>query len=137
MPDFKMHWYGDQVLTAIRKQNPEALEELAQEIYDASQRYVPVDTGTLKNSGYISSTRGSTYKQSKRHKKEVKAPNDNVVVLAYSAIHSHLVEYGTSKQPGVPYLRPALDESGDRGAQAYAKKMQESTDKIAIRRKKK
>jgi HK97 gp10 family phage protein len=62
----------------------------AEVVFDESQKTVAVDTGELKQSG------------------EVIQQGDEAVVK-YNADHAPHIEFGTSKQPAQPYLRPAMD----------------------------
>jgi hypothetical protein len=44
-------WYGDKVLKDIEKLMPQALDDAAEFILDESNKRVPIDEGTLANSG--------------------------------------------------------------------------------------
>ena len=61
-------------------------------ILDYAQANCPVDTGFLRESGYI-------------------RVQSNYVEIGFDAPYASYVEYGTSKMEAQPFLRPALDES--------------------------
>lgn len=73
---------------------------MAKVIYDAVLPNVPVKSGLLKSSIYRvysperSSGQRKTYRVSWNKKK---------------AAHGHLIEYGTSRMPAHPFIRPAFD----------------------------
>lgn len=61
---------------------------------NAAKELVPVDTGTLKRS---------------IHMEDV--PGELAVAVGTDVPYAPFVEFGTSRQPAQPYLRPALDEN--------------------------
>lgn len=61
---------------------------IAEDIFEDSQRRVPVDSGTLKGSGRVVET-------------------DTGAEVVYDADYAAHVEYGTSTQRAQPYLGPA------------------------------
>ena len=73
---------------------------MAKVIYDEVLQNVPVKSGALKASIYRvysperSSDQRKTYRVSWNKKK---------------AAHGHLIEYGTSRMPAHPFIRPAFD----------------------------
>lgn len=75
-------------------------------IYVESQRLVPVDTGDLKRSGSTDL---------------VDVTPDRVIgEVAYGGgrvIYHFFVEYGTSRMPAQPYLRPAADRQSRAAAE--------------------
>ncbi len=71
-----------------------AMNDAVQAVANAARRYAPVDTGELKNS-IDSDVSGSTISNCKGR------------VFA-TARHAAFVEFGTSRSPMQPYLRPAL-----------------------------
>ena len=81
------------VLVAARPQ----LDRLAAAVVDDARRLVPVDTGALR--GTIRST--------------VDADTGTIVVSAGDATVDYAahVEYGTSRGPAQPYLRPAVHKN--------------------------
>jgi HK97 gp10 family phage protein len=87
-----------------RKAAGPALKKAGQHIVDYAKTLAPVDTGRLEDSIVIqlTPTRGKT---------------DNVqAVIGFKKPRSriaHLLEYGTSKQPPQPFMRPAIDAKGE------------------------
>lgn len=69
---------------------------------DAKQR-VPVNTGTLKKS--IKVVAG----KSKQNGALVFVTTSKGGGAKYDAFYSHMIEFGTSKMPARPFLRPAFD----------------------------
>lgn len=73
---------------------------MAKVVYDAVLTNVPVKSGLLKSSIYRvysperSTSQRKTYRVSWNKKK---------------APHGHLIEFGTSKNPAHPFIRPAFD----------------------------
>jgi HK97 gp10 family phage protein len=76
---------------------------MAKVMYDEAKNNVPVKTGTLKEAIYRvyspekSTDTRKTYRISWNRKK---------------APHGHLIEFGTSRAPAYPFIRPAFDHIG-------------------------
>lgn len=70
---------------------PEDIVPGAEVIFAASQDLCPVDTGFLRDSGYVQIRSGD-------------------VEIGYSAPYASFVEFGTYKMAAQPFLRPAFDE---------------------------
>lgn len=47
-----------------------------------------------------------------------------------TAFYWHMVEYGTSQMPAVPFLRPAFDKNVQVAVNAFAKTLKDEIDKI-------
>ncbi len=90
----------DAIVEAAKKATRPAAQAGAQVFYDEVLLRVPVKTGTLKSSIYqVFSKDNSTddkavYQVSWNHRK---------------APHGHLIEFGTSRDPAYPFIRPAFD----------------------------
>lgn len=65
---------------------------------------VPVDTGELKDSGAV---------------------DREEVSVGFGTDHAEAVEFGTSRSPAQPFLRPAVDEHQDEILEAMQKKLDE------------
>jgi len=119
-------WYGDDILKEIKSATPDGLFAAGQMLIDAASSRVPVASGDLKNSGYVATEEKSTYRHSKKHRKETKAPKGGAVA-GFAVFYAKFVEYGTSKQSAKPYLRPAFDElkgqMGDKISVTIGKKL--------------
>ena len=68
------------------------LESIADDVVEDAKHYCPVRTGALRDS----------------IRKEVTAEAVNVVAGGGAVDYAGYVEYGTSKMPAQPYLRPAV-----------------------------
>lgn len=88
----------------------------AREFYDEARARVPEQSGLLKSAIYrvlsVDNTdeRKATYHISWNKRR---------------APHGHLVEYGTSRAPAHPFLRPAFDAARARAAEAAKRRMAE------------
>ena len=78
----------------IREPLTRKLEQLGQQIEDSARSLVPVDTGRLRNSLHHE-VKGFTLRVGSR-----------------DVEYSMYVEYGTSRSPAQPYLRPAIEQAG-------------------------
>lgn len=110
----KVEWHGKELMQALRDGANDAMFEAGEILLESARRRVPVVTGNLKNSGYVSTKNKSSYVKRRGWKRERKPLEDGSVVIAFSAPHSHLVEFGTKRMAAKPYLRPALDELKDK-----------------------
>lgn len=120
MTDTRVNWYGNDLLRQLRSNTPEALGEAGELLLKAAAARAPRAGGTLAASGYVATEEKSTYRADKLHNKEVKPPKGGAVV-AFAAFYARFWEFGTSKLPAKPYLRPALDElKGQMGARVVA-----------------
>lgn len=96
---------------------------------DAMNR-VPVDTGKLKKSIYKKQIRekSNTFQQTffvgARNGKKYRATNKD-------AYYWRFLEFGTSKMPANPFLRPAFDSRKNDAVKAIGDKLKERIDKFA------
>lgn len=101
----------------------------AREIRDEARSRVPVDTGALRSKivvkngepkrGEFSAHVGVGKGTLARGARKGKTPRR----------YAHLVEFGTAKTPGKPFLRPALDAATDPAIEIVAKTMREGIAK--------
>lgn len=111
---FKIDWRGDKVMADVQAAIEAGLEESAQDVLDASNDIVPVDTGELRNSGEVVTESNSKGKDS--------------TSVAYSAEHAVAVhETPKNYQNGrkYKYLETALEDY----AQQFAKTMEQKIGK--------
>ena len=93
---------------------------MAKVIYDDVQGNVPVKSGLLKSAIY------RTYSP---EKSTADAKMYRVSWNKKKAAHGHLIEFGTSRSPAHPFIRPAFDRVQDAitaGKEAMANRMNES-----------
>ena len=123
---FEMQWYGDALIREIQNQSTDALFEGGLLLLEDAKRRAPELSGRLRESGYVSSAKRSTYVYRHGYKKERKPKDDGIVAVGFSAPHSHLVEFGTRNMRARAYLRPALDQFksriGERIVSKWAKR---------------
>lgn len=100
-------------MAELRGDIPDALREAAEQFLEDAKSRVPVDSGDLRDSGYVGTKGNSTYQAKKIHAKEVKA-NEGEAVVGFAAFYSKFVEFGTKKMAAQPFMRPTLDSSKDK-----------------------
>lgn len=107
-----INWYGDDIAKALHAEMNAALRAGLQVLIDAATPKAPVDSGMLRDSGYVATADESTYRfDPKSHEKEVRPQYDGVGVAAFAAPHAHLIEFGTVNMKAQPFFRPAFDET--------------------------
>lgn len=126
---YTVQWYADEILQAVDGEIDDALFEAVNELVERARAAAPRDKGTLQESGYASSTTKSTYVRRPYHKGQRK-PSHGVAVAAFSAPHSHLVEWGTRKMRAQPYFRPAFDSGKEAMANAAVVKLRERLNRL-------
>lgn len=95
---------------------------------DAVKQTAPVKTGALKRSVSAVSIRANTpiagviFKTIRASKKKGKAK--------ITPFYWRFIEYGTSKMPAKPFIRPAFDSSVDKAAKAGFEAYQEEIGRI-------
>lgn len=93
---------------------------MASVIYDEARANVPVKEGTLKDAIYrVYSKDKSTDSKKTYHVSwnKTKAP------------HGHLIEFGTSRAPAYPFIRPAFDHVG-RAIEVGKERMAQAMDEV-------
>lgn len=141
----KIEWNGDDVLKQFEQADDDALFAGGEVLLEVAQSKAPVDDGDLRESGYVATASKSSYTKRPGHRKEVR-PTDGVAAVAFAIFYAHIVEttgarahtikaqpgkrlqigktlVSQVRHPGVqaqPYLRPALDESSEKIAEAIA-----------------
>lgn len=99
-----------------------AVRAAAKPLIKEARAKVPVDTGNLKKSI------GVTKRRSK---------NKNIIHFSisprkggkYNGFYGHFVEFGTSKMPAKPFLRPAFESKGKETIEAAKQYMARRIDK--------
>lgn len=122
---FVIEWYGDEIQAALAGEIEAAMFAAGEVLINRAAAKAPVDEGVLKDSGYVATRNLSTYVKKPHHKNEVKPSGEGVAVAAFSAPHSHLVEFGTALMRAQPFFRPAFDESKEAMADAGVAKLRE------------
>jgi HK97 gp10 family phage protein len=90
---------------------------MARVIYDEAKANVPVKTGLLQN---------SIYRVFSKDKSTSLVKTYHISWNKRKAPHGHLIEFGTSRAPAQPFMRPAFDhvqEAITAGKQAMAKRL--------------
>jgi len=109
----EVKWYGADCVAKIMGGSDEALFETAKVLAKEFEQRVPVATGNLKRSIYATGKAGSTYEHKRGYKKEVET-GEGIAAATASAPHTHFLEFGTSKMPAQPYMRPSLDSAKEK-----------------------
>lgn len=94
------------------KDNPDALLAGAYVLEAGAKRRAPVDTGFLRASGSSNKTTGGAE-------------------VVFTANYAYYQEFGTSKMPAQPFVRPTIDEDGDKIVEAVADELQQDINDIA------
>jgi len=115
----KVVWFGDEILKAIEAGYESGLFEAGQEIITAAQSNAPVRSGDLRDSAYVKTSKRSTYRAKKGHRKEREAP-EGTALAGFAMFYAHMVERGTSKMGARPFLRPAIDSAKEAAGKRFA-----------------
>lgn len=99
----------DELKSNLERAHRKGLESVGLLISGDAQLRTPVDTGMLKGS--------INHRVSK-----------DSVIIGTNVEYSEYVEYGTSRTPAQPYLRPALYENEDKAKKIYADCIREATE---------
>lgn len=94
-PRMTMKWYGDAAVRFVKGILHTKMENAGKAVVERARQLCPVDTGQLRAS------LGYTY--------EATLMSLRIHADAY---YAHFVEFGTSRMPAHPFLRPALKEFG-------------------------
>jgi HK97 gp10 family phage protein len=106
----------------------------AEPFAETARRLVPVDQGHLKNSIHVATK--LTKRQKGRHRK-VHRDDVEVFVGPGTDPAAHLQEYGTSRHPAQPFMRPAFDQNKDAFFAGVGADMWAEIEKAATRLAKK
>jgi HK97 gp10 family phage protein len=105
---------GPRVATRL---GDKALRAAARPIVKEAKRLVPKKTGALRKAiTAVASSRG-------------RAANERLVLIGFKppvSRRAHFIEYGTSRQPAQPFIRPALDTMADDALKAMAESLASS-----------
>lgn len=119
MAKTRLQWFGDEVLRKVQGTSERGMYAAAEEVLAAATAKAPKDTGRLRDSGYIATTKRSTYRKKKWHTKQAPVI-ERAALVAFAAFYAHMVEGGTSKMAAKPFLRPALDQTKRRAGMRAA-----------------
>jgi len=101
-----------EMLVDAREGAQDETREVAEFIQRRAKEFVPVDTGRLRDSIRINQTGKAAYNV---------GPGDEVEYAEY-------VEFGTSRTPAQPYMRPALEEARREFPRALRRRVQAEID---------
>lgn len=90
----------------------QALRAGARVIVKEAKRLVPVDTGELRDSITVVTP---------RRRKDTDTREVQIGFKPPASRRAHLTEYGTSKDPGSPFMRPAMDAKAEETLEAIGK----------------
>lgn len=134
-----LEWHGDELLKAIDGGLDDALYAAGLVVLEEAQQRVPRRTGRLAESGYVATAKRNNYVKRRGYKRMLEA-GPGSVIIAFSAPHAHLIEFGTrsagkikpkqaqalrlgetilragAKHKGIPanpFLRTAMDATQD------------------------
>lgn len=112
---------GPDVANRVGRQ---ALRAGAKVIIDEAKRLVPVDSGALRDSIAVREDR--KLKASVGHEIGV-----NIGFLKPASRRAHLIEFGTSKSPAKPFMRPAMDSQAPAALDQMGKVLARGIDREA------
>lgn len=138
----------DLIRDALDDELDQALYEGAQPILEAAKGMAPVETGELRDSGYVATSKRSSYQGSKKRRKELKVEK-GTAVIAFAAFYAGMIEVGTGPhkigkpgqvlrlangsivrgpimhpgKPAQPFLRPAFDTERENATNIIAGKL--------------
>lgn len=105
----------------------------AEPVAEAARQLVPIDKGNLQASINVSTR--LTRRQRGRHRK-VHRDDVEVFVGPGSNPAGHLQEFGTSRHPAQPFMRPAWDRAKDAVLEGIKEDMWAEIEKVVQRRAK-
>lgn len=108
----QLEWHGDKLQKAFDDGLDEALYKAGQVVLDAAQERVPRRTGNLAASGYVATTKRNNYVKRYGYKRML-TPDPGTVVIAFSAPHAHLIEFGTRSVGKIKPKRAKALKLGD------------------------
>lgn len=106
--------FSEKIKTTVIRAGSQAA---AQVFYNEAKNRVPVKSGTLKNSIYQVFSEDNSDKGKATY---------HVSWNRSKAPHGHLIEFGTSKAPAHPFLKPAYEAMKGQAYTAAIQKMKES-----------
>lgn len=112
----------DLIRDALDDELDQALYEGAQPILEAAKGMAPVETGELRDSGYVATSKRSSYQGSKKRRKELKVEK-GTAVIAFAAFYAGFQELGTRRMAAHPFLRPAFDTERENATNVIAGKL--------------
>lgn len=120
----------DDIKDAIDDNLDEAMFLGSQEILDVAKPKTPYKTGKLRNSGYISTGKRTSYVGGKGHRKEIKPKKRGEAAIAFSYFTARFHEFGTKHLPAHPFLRPAFDERQGNARDVAIDVLRQGLDKV-------
>lgn len=123
MNDYTITYYGDELLARIESKEDDALFEAGKILVQDASARARLRSGLLRDSGYVSSVKRSTYRRRKLHKREKKPTHEGYVIVAFASFYAHMIEFGTRNARARPFLRPALDAMKGRMGKAFVSEM--------------
>lgn len=101
----------------------------AQEILETAKPKTPYKSGKLRESGYVSTAKRSSYKGGKGHRKEIKPKKRGEAAIAFSYFTARFFELGTKHIGAQSFLRSSLDEKKDAARETVVRLLREAIQK--------
>ena len=99
----------------VKKQIYEkAVQEGAEMVVQTAKAKVPVDTGALKESIKIIESKAGEKGSFSKVGSDIAIHKRDAVTRQAHGYYSFFTEYGTSRMPARPFIRPALDENSQK-----------------------
>lgn len=106
----KVTWYGNEIIKKIVTSGDDILFDAGETLLEEAKGRVPKDTGELRDSGYVSSAKRSSYQtRDEGYRPEGRPQKSGVVVVGFAWWKRHFAEFGTAKMRARPFMRPAFD----------------------------
>ncbi len=119
----------DEIRQALDDHLDEAMFLGGQEILEAAKPKTPYRVGKLRESGYVSTIKRTSYAGGKGHRGEIKPKKRGESVIAFSWFTARFFEVGTRRLAARPFLRPGFDERKDSAADTIVAVLRQGLEK--------
>lgn len=153
-------WFGDELQTALREASEPGLYSLGFMVLKEARLQAPVKSGRLRRSGYVATTKRSTYRRRRKDRPQLPKVPKGSVQVGFASFYARFIETGANAHavgprsrkaaivipdvgprrraahPGIkarPFLGPALTSLRERGADAMASEVRRRVERAMAR----
>jgi len=102
--NISLDWFGDEIAATVKQHEEAGLWAMGSVILEDAQGRAPRDSGRLRASGFLMSTKRTTHHKQKGDRRRMPQPRAGTVLVGFAAWYSNLYEDSGVKRHAIPYV---------------------------------
>jgi len=102
--NISLEWFGDEIAATVKQYEEAGLWAMGSVILDDAESRAPRDSGRLRASGFLLSTKRTSYRKQKGDRRRMPQARAGTVLVGFAAWYSNLFEDSGVKRHAIPYV---------------------------------